>query len=580
MKSAIPTLEEIVAEFSELEDGTDRLEYLIELGDCLPEFPDAARLESNRVQGCQSNVWLIADRVDGDPQRLHLRADSDAPMVRGLVAILVAAYSGQSASDILKFGVEDLFDRLKLRTFISPMRSNGLHSMVRFVRALAEQVDASEPRDSVNVIAPPAPPPRAPFVELSQDEVRALRADFPILATILDDGRPLVYLDNAATTQRPRQVIAAISEAYEQYFSNVHRGGHALAARTTERYEGARQSVRRFLNAAHTHEILFTSGTTAAINLVARSWGDANVGADDEILLTIMEHHSNLVPWQQLAERTGCRLRFAPVTDDGRLDVDAWSQLLTERTRLVAVTAVSNVLGTINPIGELVRRARAAGAKILIDAAQAVPHLALDVQQLDADFLAFSGHKMLGPAGIGVLYGKEALLDAMPPFLGGGSMIRTVTTAGYSPALLPSKFEAGTPPIVDAIALGAAVDYLTHIGMERIHRYEQTLTRAAHRVLESIDGLTILGPAPEHKGGIATFSLRGAHPDEVAKVLDARGVAIRAGHHCAMPLHERFGLPASSRASFYFYNTLDEVDQLGDALRVARQLFDRKKTTS
>jgi len=454
--------------------------------------------------------------------------------------------------------------------------------MVLFVRNLADKtVEASRASGGSSV------PERVESLKtnssnesdlppLTQEEVRRLRDDFPILATKTDDGKPLVYLDNGATTQRPRSVLAAMTAAYEQYFSNVHRGGHSLAARTTEQYERARQLARDFLRARHSHEVIFTSGTTAAINLVARSWGDANIGANDEVLLTEMEHHSNIVPWQQLAQRTGCKLRFAPITDDGQLDLERWSEILNERTKLVAFTAVSNVLGTINPIAELTRRAHAIGAKVLVDAAQAAPHQPLDVQRDDIDFLALSGHKMLGPTGIGLLYGKESLIDAMPPFLGGGSMIRTVTIDGFSPAMLPAKFEAGTPPIVEAIGLGAAIEYLNAIGLERIHRYEQSLAQAAHAALASIDGLAILGPSPEKKGGIVTFTLRGAHPDEVAKVLDANGVAIRAGHHCAMPLHQRLGLPASSRASFYLYNTLAEVEQLAEALRRTRKIFEAK----
>jgi cysteine desulfurase/selenocysteine lyase len=651
MASALPRLDEIVEEFAELTDGTERLEYLIELGDCLTAFPEAARTESNRVQGCQSNVWLVLDpapTVVSPPvvspagasstgasstgvtspvePRLRFLADSDAPMVRGLVAILLAAFSNHTPREILAFGVEPLFERLKLRTFLSPMRSNGLHSMVLFVRSIAEQAEAARIRlqtpaaaasenvsgsasvsgsanvsgsadvsggahassESLVMPVPNANPPRgaaaqsaampssAQLVErLTDAEVAALRDDFPILGTTVSDGLPLVYLDNAATTQRPRAVIDAMREAYECYFSNVHRGGHTLAARTTERYEGARESVRRLLNAARKHEVIFTSGTTASVNLVANSWGLANVRAGDEILLTIMEHHSNIVPWQQLAARTRCRLRFAPLTADGRLDLDAWSGMLNERTRLAAFTAVSNVLGTVNPIHEMTRRAHAADAVVMVDAAQAAPHERLDVRQLDADFVAFSGHKMLGPAGIGVLYGKEALLEAMPPFLGGGSMIRSVTTDGFEPAMLPAKFEAGTPPIVDAIALGAAIEYLERIGLDRIHQHELRLCRAAHTALAGIDGVELLGPAPEHKGGIATFTMRGAHADEIAKVLDTCGVAVRAGHHCAMPLHERLGVPASCRASFYFYNTLEEVERFAESLRTARRLFDR-----
>lgn len=585
MAATLPSLDEIRRDFDDLEDGSERLEYLIELGRMLPDFPATARCEGNRVQGCQSNVWLLPHTVGVRPARLEFAADSDAPMVKGLVAILVASYSGRTAAEILDFAPQALFEQLKLRSFLTPMRSNGLHSMVLHVLALAQHVrDAEAPAaDPAGAVAPtiaasaaaPAVASAPSVTPMSAAEVAALRADFPILATTLDDGRPLVYLDNAASTQRPRQVIGAMVEAYEKYYSNVHRGGHALAARTTERYEGARRSLQRLLGARHAHEIVFTSGTTAAINLVARGWGDANVRAGDEILLTQLEHHSNLIPWQQLAARTGARLRFIPVTDEGRLDLSTLSTLVGERTRLIAATAVSNVTGTINDVRPLVHAARGCGAKILIDAAQAVPHQSVDVVAWDVDFLAFSGHKLLGPSGVGVLYGKEALLDAMPPFLGGGSMIRSATLEGFVPAALPAKFEAGTPPIVPAIGLGAAVEYLERIGLERIHLYEQQLTARAHAGLVGVSGLRILGPAPTDKAGLVTFHVEGVHADDVAKVLDARGIAVRAGHHCAMPLHERFGLAASCRASFYLYNTLEEVDALTTGIVAAVDMIRR-----
>ena len=329
----------------------------------------------------------------------------------------------------------------------------------------------------------------------------AYRPDFPILAEQSEEGKPLVYVDNGATTQRPRQVIQAIVETYERHYANVHRGIHRLADRTTELYEGAREKIRQFIHAASPEEIVFTSGTTASINLVARTWGDANLCEGDEILLSQMEHHSNLVPWYQLAERTGAVVRHIPVTDDGHLDLSVLDTLLTKRTRLVAVMAVSNVLGTINPIGRIIRRAHEAGALVLIDGAQSVPHEPTDVASLDVDFLAFSGHKMLGPSGIGVLYGKRDLLESMPPFLGGGSMIRRVTLEGFEPGDVPARFEAGTPAIVPAIGLGAAVDYLSAIGMESIQRYERKLTGASvHEVLGTVDGLHILGPKPREKG--------------------------------------------------------------------------------
>lgn len=413
------------------------------------------------------------------------------------------------------------------------------------------------------------------FADTFALDVDALRADFPILATRVHGDKDLVYFDNAATTQRPRQVIQKIVEVYESRYANVHRGIHWLSEQSTDLYEEARETVRRFINAESSNEVIFTTGATASINLVARSWGDANVRAADEILLTEMEHHSNIVPWQQLAERTGCTVRFVPITDDGRLNEEAFESLLNEHTRMVAVTAVSNVLGTVNPIRTIIERAHAAGACVLIDAAQSVPHQPTDVRSLDADFLVFSGHKMMGPSGVGVLYGRQQLLDAMPPFLGGGSMIRRVTTAGFQAAELPAKFEAGTPPIVPALGLATAIDYLSNIGLERIDRHERLLTEQAHQVLQDVGGVHLLGPAADQKAGIVSFTVERIHAHDIAQILDQHGVAIRAGHHCAMPLHTRLGITASSRASFYFYNTMQEVARLGAALRDAKRIFRR-----
>ena len=413
-------------------------------------------------------------------------------------------------------------------------------------------------------------------LEPSTLDPAAYRGDFPILETLLHGGVPLVYLDNAATTQRPRQVIQAIVDTYEHHYANVHRGIHWLADQTTDLYENAREKVRAFIGAPAIEQVIFTRGATEAINLVARSWGDAGVRAGDEIVVTEMEHHSNLVPWHQLAERRGAVIRHVPVTGDGRLELDALDAVLTGRTKLVAVTAVSNVLGTINPIRQIIRRAHDAGALVLVDGAQSVPHQPTDVVALDADFLAFSGHKMMGPSGVGVLYGRRELLEAMPPFMGGGSMIRRVRIDGFDPGELPWRFEAGTPPIVPAIGLGAAVDYLNAVGMDAIHRHERLLTERAHEVLGGVEGVRILGPSPEHKGGIVSFTLDGIHAHDVAQLLDRHGIAVRAGHHCAMPLHKRFGLSATARASFYFYNTLAEIDRLGEALEQVKGVFRRK----
>jgi cysteine desulfurase/selenocysteine lyase len=371
-------------------------------------------------------------------------------------------------------------------------------------------------------------------------------------------------------------VIDAMADLFENDYANVHRGIHWLSERSTDLYEQARQRVATFIGAGSSDEIVFTQGTTAAINLVARSWGDANIRSGDEILLTEMEHHSNLVPWQQLAERTGARLRHVPIDDSGQLEAGAWDDLLTDRTRMVAVAGVSNVMGTINPIGEITQRAHAAGALVLVDAAQSVPHLPTDVKALGVDFLAFSGHKMLGPTGVGVLYGRSELLWAMPPFMGGGSMIYEVFPDRFTPADPPTRFEAGTPPIAEAIGLGAAIDYLTTTGLAAIEQHERALTIHAHEVLGSIAGVTILGPPPEKKAGIVSFLVDGIHAHDVAQIVDRYGVAVRAGHHCAQPLHERIGHAATTRASFYLYTTTAEIDRLGEAIEQSKHLFRRR----
>ena len=418
----------------------------------------------------------------------------------------------------------------------------------------------------------------APQVALDLDRIRA---DFPILSSVLHTtgdkpGVPLAYLDNAATTQRPRQVVRAITDTYEKHYANVHRGIHWLSDQSTDLYEEARGKVQQFIGAPSREEVIFTHGTTESINLVARSWGDANLTSGDEILLTELEHHSNIVPWQQAAARRGATVRYLPITDDGQLSLDALDRFLTPRTRIVAVAAISNVLGTINPLEPIIARARAVGALVLVDAAQSVPHQKTDVQALGADFLVFSGHKMLAPTGVGVLFGRRELLDAMPPFLGGGSMISRVTTGGFEPAELPAKFEAGTPPIVSAIGLGAAIDYLDGIGIDAIQAHERMLCARAHQVLGSVAGVKFLGPAPEAKSGIVSFTLERVHAHDIAQLLDRQGIAVRAGHHCAMPLHKRLGINASTRASFYFYNTPAEVDRLATALEDIKRIFRRK----
>ncbi len=405
-------------------------------------------------------------------------------------------------------------------------------------------------------------------------DIDAVRADFPILQQEHHPGVPLIYLDNAASSQKPVTVIEAIDNYYRRYNANVHRGIHKLSEEATAAYEGARIKLRKFINARSKREIIFTRGTTEGINLVAQTWGRANLGPGDVIVLTQMEHHSNIVPWQMLAAEKGALIRYVPVLPNGLLDMEAYARLLSsEPVKLVAVMHVSNVLGTINPVAEMARMAHQAGAKILVDAAQSVPHMPVDVQALDADWVAFSGHKMLGPTGSGVLYGKQALLEAMPPWMGGGDMISRVRLEGSTWNELPYKFEAGTPSIAEMIGLGYAVDYLSTIGMEAVHAHEQAITAYALERLAEVPGVTVYGPSAELKGAVAAFTVDRVHAHDIAQVLDADGIAVRAGHHCAMPLHDCLGIGATTRASFYLYNTFAEVDALVEALYRAQRAF-------
>ena len=410
---------------------------------------------------------------------------------------------------------------------------------------------------------------------LNEFDVEAIRNDFSILKQETDPS--LIYLDSAATSQTPDPVIEAMDAYYRTYNSNIHRGIYRISEEATAKYEEARQRIGRFINARRSSQVIFTRNTTESINLVAYSWGSANLREGDEILVTVMEHHSNLLPWQLLSQRTGAKMRFIEVTDEGVLQLDGLETLLTERTKLVAITHVSNVLGTINPVQELTAAAHAVGAKVLIDGAQSVPHFDVDVQGLDCDFLAFSGHKMCGPTGIGVLYGKSDLLEEMPPFLGGGSMIRAVQRESSTYADVPAKFEAGTPAIAEAIGLAAAVDYLNKVGLEAIFVHEHELLEYAHQKLSEIEGITIYGPKPRQKTGAITFNLEGIHPHDLAGVLDTVGVAVRAGHHCAQPLMQKFGVIATARASFYLYNKLDEIDSLYEGLLKAQRMLTRRR---
>jgi len=406
-----------------------------------------------------------------------------------------------------------------------------------------------------------------------------IREDFPILRQRMH-GKPLVYLDSAATSQKPRRVIDALVRYYEEYNANVHRGIYTIAERATEAYEAARAKVAAFIGAGRPDELIFTRSTTEAINLVAYAWGRANIRAGDEILLTEMEHHSNLVPWQLLAAERSARLLFVPFDEQGLLRLDEFDRLLTERTRLVAVTHQSNVLGTINPVGEIAAKAHAVGATVLVDGAQSAPHMPVDVQALGADFFAFSAHKMCGPTGAGALWGRYALLEAMPPFHGGGEMIMLVQKETSTYKDPPHKFEAGTPSIADCIVWGEAVDYLQGIGLEAIREHEVRLVHYAMRRLAEIPGLRLFGPeSPQRRGGTLAFDLDGAHPHDVAQVLDQEGVAVRAGHHCAQPLHRALGVAATTRASLYLYNDESDIDRLIAGLQTVRKLFSPRTTS-
>jgi cysteine desulfurase/selenocysteine lyase len=402
-------------------------------------------------------------------------------------------------------------------------------------------------------------------------DVAAVRRDFPVLHQEVHD-KPLAYLDNAASSQHPVQVIEAVAEYYRRDHANVHRGVHQLSQRATDAFEGAREKVRRFINAASEREVIFTRGTTEAINLVAQSWGRSSLGPGDEVVISHLEHHANIVPWQMLCQQTGATLKVIPMTREGEIDLAAAREIIGPATRLLAFTHVSNALGTISPVAELTALAREVGALVLLDGAQGVPHMRVDVQALDCDFYVFSGHKMFAPTGIGVLWGREELLQAMPPWQGGGDMILAVTFEKTTYNQLPWKFEAGTPHIAGAIGLGAAIDYLEGLDFDAAAAWEHELLEYGTARLEEVTGLRIIGTSP-HKAAVISFTLDGVHPHDIGTIVDHAGVAIRTGHHCAMPVMDFFGVPATARASFAFYNTREEIDRLAAALQQAREVF-------
>jgi cysteine desulfurase / selenocysteine lyase len=570
------TIEEIFEEFEEL-DPRDQSQFLLELGYDLARFAPEEQHESDLVHGCQSQVWMTARAADNDSDPvIEFRADSDSEIVRGLISVLLAAYSGRTASEILRLPIGDVFTRLRLKQYISPQRHNGLQGMVDRIREIARR------HAPCTAYTDPSPVqvqlrPDAAAAPANEFDPLAVRRQFPVLNQVLDDGLTPVFLDSGASAQKPQVVINKEREVEEQYFANAYRGRYRFGARIDEELESARQKIATFISAESSHQIAFTSGTTATINAVAFGWGNKHVNEGDEILITEMEHHANFVPWQQLAIQRNAILRFIPMTDDGRLDMARLDEVLTKKTKVVAVCGMSNVLGTVNPIGELAARTHDVGAIIVVDGAQSVPHQVTNVVADDVDFLIFSGHKLYGPTGVGILYGKAHRLEETEPIVFGGHMIDRVYRDHSTWAAPPARFEAGTLPIVQAIGLGAAVDWVSGFGVQSIHEHEQQLLRSATEQLLKIPGLTIYGPSSDHKGAIISFRIDDVHPEDLAIMLDRRAVLTRHGHHCAMPLHDLLGVSGTTRASFAAYNTGDDVTALVSAIEYACDELKRRR---
>lgn len=572
------TTEEIFEEFEEL-DPRDQSQYLLELGYDLPRFAPEERRECDLVHGCQSQVWLNATVESGVDPVIHYRADSDAEIVRGLIAILLAAYEGMTASEVLSFRITDTFDRLKLNQYISPQRQNGLQGMVDRIRGIAAQY-AQGPQRAVMPLADQQAADQKNAQAKSRPRrefaVAEIRRQFPVLNQTLPGGLTPVYLDSGASAQKPERVIAKEREVEEQYFANAYRGRYSFGARIDEELEASRATIARFINAESPRQIAFTPGTTATLNMIAFGWGRRHVASGDEIVITEMEHHANFVPWQQLASQTAAELRFMPLTPDGQIDLGRLDEVIGEKTKVVAVTGMSNVLGTLPPIREITSRAHQVGAVVVVDGAQSVPHMATDVVADDVDFLAFSGHKVYGPTGVGVLYGKAERLEETDPILFGGHMIDRVYRDRSEWAGIPSKFEAGTLPIVQAIALGTAIEWIDDYGVDAIHAHEQRLLATATDALQQIPGMKIFGPNVENKGAIISFRHEDIHPEDLAAILDRHGIQTRHGHHCTMPLHDLLGVSATTRASFAAYNTEDDVNRFVHAIESAREQLVRK----
>ena len=597
------TLDELFEEFEFLGEWEEQCRYLIEIGEQLPSLPESEMIEANRVLGCQARVWLVPE-ARSDRQHIWFHAKSDARLVDGLIVIVSLLFNGKSPSDILATDFRKPFKQLGLESHLVPQRRNGLYAMVQRVRNLATAFSAgaesgkqaleveatrasaerhgSEPKPSAEVSArsslqASSSSADAPYVIPHSDvrpiDVAAARAQFPALQHFNSSGRRIVYLDSASSSQKPQAVIDKECEVYQEYYANAYRGVYRFGDRVSRELESVRERIAGFIGAESSEEIFFTSGTTMGMNLIANAWGRKFLGAGDEVLLTLSEHHANIVPWQWVAQQTGATVRLAPLTSQGELDLDAFDKLLSKRTRVISVSGLSNVLGTIAPIAHLSQCAREVGAIFVVDGAQSVPHIPTDVVAQHIDFLAFSGHKLYGPSGVGACYGRRALLEAMDPFLCGGHMISRVDVDGFSTAPVPAKFEAGTLPIAQAIALGTAIDFVQNLGLDAIHAHEQQLLAYALKQLGTIPGMRMKGPTSVERGAIIPFTLADAAAQDVATLLDVHGVCVRHGHHCTMPLHEWLGEPATIRASFGLYNTLEDVDALVAGLHAAREVL-------
>ncbi len=617
------TLEDLIEEFEMLGDWGEQCQYLIELGEQLPDLSESEKVEANRVVGCLSRVWLVPEsRTDHD--HVWFRAKSDGRLVDGLIVIVGLLFNGKSPAEILATDVRKPFKQLGLDSQLAIQRRNGLAAMVERVRDLARAVAAAKPGSTSSASAdqhadspthtseanqpaiadgPKGDATTKPITSAASANVTAtvvnqvrgvpsdqlryvahessvkgidverVRAQFPALQHRNAAGLPIVYLDSASSSQKPRVVIDKEREVYENYYANAYRGVYRFGDRVSRELELVREKVASFIGAASPEEIFFSSGTTMGMNLVANAWGRKFLQPDDEVLLTLAEHHANIVPWQWIARHTGAIVRFAPLMEDGSLDLDQFDRMVNKRTRVISVTGLSNVLGTITPLDHVGQRAREVGALFVVDGAQSVPHAAIDVVRDQIDFLTFSSHKLYGPSGVGVCYGRRAILEAMDPFLCGGHMISTVTVDGFTTADIPAKFEAGTPAIAQAIALGAAIDFVRELGLDAIHAHEQQLLTYAFEQLATVPGLTIYGPTSKERGAIIPFTVDRGAAQDIASLLDVHGVCVRHGHHCTMPLHDHLGVAATIRASFGLYNNRADVDALVAGLQAARNVL-------